>query len=93
MDEATRSGYHTMAVCNGLRLGFILFVVSEIMLFFGFFWAFFHTSICPDMEVAYRVPPIGIEPISAFDVPLFNTCLLIFSGFSITWAHRAVNGG
>lgn len=37
IDEATRSGYHTKAVKDGLRLGFILFIISEIMLFFGFF--------------------------------------------------------
>lgn len=47
IDEATRSGYHTLVVRKGLRLGFYLFIVSEIMLFFGFFWAFFHASLSP----------------------------------------------
>ena len=32
----------------------------------------------------------GITPISVFEFPLFNTVLLITSGFAITWAHRAV---
>jgi cytochrome c oxidase subunit 3 len=44
VDEATFSGYHTKAVRSGLKLGFILFIVSEFMLFFGFFWAFFHAA-------------------------------------------------
>lgn len=37
VDEATFSGFHTKPVRFGLRLGFMLFIVSEIMLFFGFF--------------------------------------------------------
>jgi len=39
--EATFEGYHTTQVQDGLRFGMILFIVSEIMLFFAFFWAFF----------------------------------------------------
>jgi hypothetical protein len=39
--EATFEGQHTLAVQKGLKLGVLLFIVSEIMFFFGFFWAFF----------------------------------------------------
>jgi cytochrome c oxidase subunit 3 len=35
--EATIEGHHTIKVQQGLRLGVILFIVSEIMFFFGFF--------------------------------------------------------
>jgi hypothetical protein len=51
INEATYNGLHTRAVRIGLRDGFLLFLVSEIMLFFGFFWAFFHSSICPSIEI------------------------------------------
>ena len=34
-------GYHTEEVAKGLRLGFILFIASEVMFFFSFFWGFF----------------------------------------------------
>jgi heme/copper-type cytochrome/quinol oxidase subunit 3 len=37
INEATFEGDHTLAVRVGLKNGFLLFVVSEIMLFFGFF--------------------------------------------------------
>lgn len=93
VDEATMSGYHTKAVRMGLRLGFLLFIVSEIMLFFGFFWAFFHAALCPSIEVGSIFPPEGIYTIPVFEFPLFNTFVLIFSGFSVTWAHRAVSLG
>jgi cytochrome c oxidase subunit 3 len=58
--ESTFSGYHTIIVQSGLKLGFILFIVSEIMLFFGFFWAFFHMSLSPDMNLGLVWPPLAI---------------------------------
>jgi len=39
--EATFEGQHTHSVQSGIRLGMILFIVSEVMFFFSFFWAFF----------------------------------------------------
>jgi hypothetical protein len=39
--EATFEGHHTTYVQKGIKLGMILFIASEIMFFFAFFWAFF----------------------------------------------------
>jgi cytochrome c oxidase subunit 3 len=39
--ESTYQGHHTFRVQIGLRYGMILFIVSEIMFFAAFFWAFF----------------------------------------------------
>jgi len=39
--EGTLEGQHTSSVQSGLRLGVILFIVSEVMFFVAFFWAFF----------------------------------------------------
>ena len=39
--EATFEEQHTVAVQKGLRLGMILFIVSEVMFFFVFFLVFF----------------------------------------------------
>lgn len=49
--EATFFGNHTKKVQLGLRLGMLLFIVSEVMFFFSFFWAFFHSSIAPSIEI------------------------------------------
>lgn len=84
IDEATNSGYHTRVVRIGLRLGFLLFIVSELMLFFGFFWAFFHASISPSVEIGSIFPPQGLFTIQVLEFPLFNTFVLLISGASVT---------
>jgi cytochrome c oxidase subunit 3 len=89
-EEASFCGYHTLVVKKGLKSGFLLFILSEIMLFFGFFWAFFHSSVSPSIFIGNSWPYPGIDAIPVFDFPLFNTALLITSGISITWAHRGV---
>lgn len=91
IDEATYSGYHTLVVRKGLRLGPSLFIVSEIMLFFGFFWAFFHAALSPTGDIGCEFPPEGISVIFVPDIPLFNTFLLIISGISLTWAHYSLS--
>jgi len=88
--EASFAGYHSLAVRTGIRYGFLLFIISEIMLFFGFFWAFFHSSFCPSILLGAQWPPVGIVVIPVLEFPLFNTALLIISGLSITWAHRGI---
>lgn len=35
-------------------------------------------------------PPTGIEPLSAWGLPLINTLILLLSGTTVTWAHHAV---
>ncbi len=35
-------------------------------------------------------PPVGVEPLSAWGLPLLNTLILLLSGTTVTWAHHAV---
>ena len=44
-------GHHTLAVQRGLRIGFALFIFSEVMFFFSFFWAYFHCALAPSVEL------------------------------------------
>jgi len=88
--EATYEGNHTKQVQIGLRSGMILFIISEVMFFFGFFWAFFHSALSPVPEIGSLWPPLGIETINAWGVPLLNTLILLSSGATITWAHHAI---
>jgi cytochrome c oxidase subunit 3 len=88
--EATFEEQHTFVVQRGLRLGMVLFIVSEIMFFFAFFWAFFHSSLSPTFNIGGVWPPLGIMPIKTLSVPLTNTVFLLTSGATVTWAHHAV---
>jgi len=88
--EATFEDTHTMTVQKGLRLGMILFILSEVMFFFAFFWAFFHSSIAPTYNIGGVWPPKAVTTISAYTVPLTNTFFLLTSGATVTWAHHAL---
>jgi cytochrome c oxidase subunit 3 len=91
--EGTYLGDHTTQVRKGLTIGFVLFVVSEVFAFLSIFWAFFHSSLAPDIALGSTWPPIGVVALDPFAVPLLNTVLLLSSGAFITWAHHGLIQG
>ena len=88
--EGTFGLHHTPQVQKSLRLGMVLFILSEVLFFFAFFWAFFHSALAPAHAIGCIWPPAAIETFSPFHIPLLNTCLLLSSGATITLAHHAL---
>lgn len=90
ISESTFEGNHTLIVQNGIKFGMILFIISEIMFFSAFFWAFLHNSLVPSIEIGNIWPPKNIITLDPKSLPLVNTIILLSSGISITWAHKAI---
>ncbi|QQA44134.1 cytochrome c oxidase subunit 3 [Pelagovum pacificum] len=89
-----QAGDHTPVVRIGLRLGFILFIMSEVMFFVVWFWTFFKNAMYPMGPESPRVdgvwPPEGIQTFDPWHLPLINTLILLCSGAAATWAHHAL---
>ena len=88
------TGDHTPVVRIGLRYGFIMFIMSEVMFFVAWFWVFFKQRLYPmgpdSPWVDGVYPPAGIETFDPWNLPLINTLILLLSGCAVTWAHHAL---
>ena len=88
--EAVVEKAHTVIAQIGFRYGMMLFILSELMFFVAFFWAFFNASLFP---VEGTWPPEGIVTVDPLNLPLMMTLILLLSGCTVTWAHAAIIQG
>jgi heme/copper-type cytochrome/quinol oxidase subunit 3 len=62
--EGLKEGQHTAAVVRGMRIGMVLFIISEVFFFIAFFWAYFHNALNPSVYIGGVWPPYGLIPYS-----------------------------
>ena len=105
--EAEHEGHHTGVVQLHLRYGMILFIISEVMFFVAWFWAYFDVALYPGGDVLVsreeltggQWPPVATgdgrfeHTFDPWDLPLVNTLILLTSATTLTWAHHALRQG
>ncbi|PCI89090.1 MAG: cytochrome c oxidase subunit 3 [Hyphomicrobiales bacterium] len=97
-DEGETQGHHTPVVQLHFRYGMFMFLLSEVMFFVAWFWAYFDAALFPneliqELRVEYtggQWPPLSVRTFDPWDLPFINTLVLLLSGFAVTWAHHAL---
>lgn len=84
------AGYHNFLVVEGLKFGFVLFLIREVMFFFSIFWIFFDSSWVYFLEVGWS--PLGVFLVNPLGLPFFNTILLLRRAIFLTWSHNSLIG-
>lgn len=88
---------YTSLIQKNLKLGMILFIISEIFFFFSFFWAFFHSSLSPSIAIGCVWPPnyfdVLLKIIDPWDIAIVNTAFLLTSGLLVSWGHHRLRLG
>jgi cytochrome c oxidase subunit 3 len=83
-------GQHTISSKSRFLFSFNLFVLSEIFFFAGFIFSYFYSALVPSILLGNSWPPVGIEVLSPWSIPLLNTIILLVSGATITYSHNAL---
>jgi heme/copper-type cytochrome/quinol oxidase subunit 3 len=92
VSETAYEGEHSKKVLQNLKYGMVLFIVSEVMLFFSFFAAFFYYGTNPSVWFGGVWPAKGVVALHPGTFALGNTVLLLSSSVSATWAHYEIIG-
>jgi heme/copper-type cytochrome/quinol oxidase subunit 3 len=91
--EAKCEKRHNPRVKLGLTFGVVLFITSEAMFFFTFFWTFFYFSCMPSFDPEHTWPPKAVQESRHLGMATFNTLVLLSSATTVTWAHYSVMKG
>ncbi len=91
--ESRNKHDYTPVVQNGLKMGMVFFIASEVMFFVAFFWSYFYSAFNIKGAMDFSWPPAGIVTLDPMELPYLNTLILLLSGTTVTWAHYEIVRG
>lgn len=85
INEEYSLGLNTEKEISMKHLGINMFLFSEVMLFFSFFFVFSFLVLKPNSAFAFSMPFPDIHYPNPFGTVLLNTIILLISGYAITF--------
>ena len=97
ISEACQPGTYTFEVKNGLRMGVMLFIASEVMFFGAFFGSIFKNKLLPNKALDGFWPekivswvPASFQEFDPWNLPFTNTLILLLSSTTLAWAEYSL---
>jgi heme/copper-type cytochrome/quinol oxidase subunit 3 len=100
--ESRLNGRYNRKIRAALVCGFICLLISEVLSFGGFFWAYFDRVFNPGYVLGSFCIPTGMENIDYWRWPLVGTFVPVTSGYFAnnsyyflragSWVHSVVSG-
>ena len=96
--EGLIQNQHTPQVKYGLKIGVILFIVSEVMFFGVFFASIFKNKLFPlkgliDQVWAEKIidwVPSSFQEFDPWNIPFLNTLILLLSTTTLAWTEHSL---
>nr|QZZ24822.1 cytochrome c oxidase subunit III [Stigmaeopsis miscanthi] len=90
LNENLMMGKYNMKKKNILANGFILFIMSELMIFISLFWSYIHNAFSSNTFMGNFWPPKGITPANPTSMIIFGTSILLSSSIIIMFCHHSI---
>nr|WNI01746.1 COX3 [Donax semistriatus] len=73
----------------GLKLGFALFILSEVFFFFAGFWGWVNMGV-GEISRGCMWPPAEVDPVNPLGAPLLGSITLLSSGALVSTAYKVL---